>query len=889
MVRERAVCTLWVKPAPCLRIVLRDKAKKHRPLDFSALEEERPADETAAAQQEAAPEAAPDFDLAIEDDPSLGAPPLTVADANPLTITPDDRPAAAAPTRRAVGKTADAGSGTAVYGAATAVSALWALAPIAYAIGYRQGVAPLQNDPFALAVFALLAIGPAAFVWVAAYMIRQSMKLSAEARRTRELAELMLTPAAMAAAGAADAVAAVRAQIESAALMASDARDRMLTLRETLAQETGGLAEATAGSARTTVELAGSVAREREALEAISAALDTQSAAITDAIGRQARMVAEASDLAETQLREAEAALAARAADLAGAAGSAMDAARTGADDVARQAAKLEAVGELVTAQLRTVDDGLNQQRHSITALAETLRAEHEDFAAQAETRAAQIADLTTHARVGANDVGETAARSAEALSGLIAAAAEQLGQISRAAETEREGLGQEVQRSLEAITRAAQTEREGLNQDVQRSFDVIREAAQSDREDLADELHQVVESLNAAAEKARSAAQGHVDIAKSHVDQLNEAAFAAGQRADAVFNARLTEARELIEQSAIIAEQAGARSAQHLDQGVAAARAAVAEVERLLSDVDEKAGSLQGVAAAQIKAVRDAVEQGMGEMLASARRAAEETQAIDAAFQDRIKRNYDRLSEAVSLMSAVSVGTGAVRAASPSTPTPATPTDASSRPEPPPAAEPALVEPVAPPPPAAPPLSELTEEGPRPRLRLTPTATDEDLRTVFDIPEPPPAEDAGWTWKDLLGGLSKTSDAQPAPVVEANADSQAVDYLTSQIAFMGIDPSALLPRARIEEIAAAVQAGDTEGARDVVKRLAPAAIRRLVRKLFSDNTLKAEADKFLARYRDLVAEAAQRDRAGLMIAALLGSDSGRTYLLLDAADGDLA
>lgn len=859
---------------------MRDKAKKHRPLDFSAVEGERLDGETFAAVREAAPDAAPDLDLSIDDNPSLSPPPLTMAEANPLTVAADEGRDIAAPAKRAVGKTADAG--TAVYGAAAVVSALWALAPVAYAVGYRQGVVPLQNDPFALAVFALLAIGPAAFVWVAAYMIRQSMRLAAEARRTRELAELMLTPAALAAAGAADAVAAVRAQIESAALMAGDARDRMLTLRETLAQETGGLAEATAGSARTTVELAGSVAREREALEAISAALDAQSAAITDAIGRQARMVAEASDLAETQLREAEAALAARAADLTGAATSAVDAARTGADDVARQAAKLEAVGELVTAQLRTVDDGLNQQRHSIAALAETLRTEHEDFAAQAESRAAQIADFASHARVGANDVGETAARSAETLRGLIAAAAEQLGQIARAAQSEREDMGHEIQRSLDAITRAAQTEREGLNQDLQRSLEVIRTAAQNDRDDLSEELHQVVESLNAAAEKARTAAQGHVDIAKSHVDQLNEAAFAAGQRADAVFNARLTEARELIEQSAMIAEQAGARSAQHLDQGVAAARAAVTEVERLLGEVDEKAGSLQGAAAAQIKAVRDAVEQGMGEMLASARRAAEETQAIDAAFQDRIKRNYDMLSEAVSLMSTVA-GAGAPRAAAP----PAQSAAASSQPAaPPPIAEPASVEP------AVSPLPELTEDGPRPRLRLTPTASDEDLRTVFDIPEPPPAEEAGWTWKDLLGGLSKTSSAPQAslePAAAAHADSQTADYLNSQIAFMGIDPSALLPRARIEEIAAAVQSGDTEGAREVVKRLAPAAIRRLVRKLFSDNALKAEADKFLARYGDLVAEAAQQDRAGFMIATLLGSDSGRTYLLLDAAAGDLA
>ena len=837
------------------------KAKKHQPLDFSALEAEKL--DASAEQREVAPEAAPDLDLAIDESPTLGLPPSTLADANPLTAVQADAGLGGRTSRKT--KAADIGSGGAVYTAAAVVSVLWALAPIAYAIGYRQSVAPLQNDPFAMAVFALLAIGPAALVWVAAYMIRQGMQLAAETRRTRELAEQMLTPAAMAAAGAADAVTAVRAQIESAAQMAADARARMLTLRETLAVETRGLTDATADSARTAVELSASVGQEREALKALSEALDAQSTAITEAIGRQARMVAEASDLAETQLREAEAALTARAADLTSAAGAAADAARTGAEDVARQAAKLEAAGEVVAAQLQTVDDGLNQQRQGIAALAETLRIEQEDFAVQAETRAAQMADFANQARSSVSDISETAAVGAETLRGLIVAASEQLGEIARAGQAEREGLAEEVIRSLDAI----------------------KNAAQSDRDDLGEELHQVVESLTAAAEKARSAAQGHVEIAKSHVDQLNEAAFAAGQRADAVFDARLSEARELIEQSAMMAEQAGARSAQHLDQGVAAARAAVNEVERLLTGVSERVGGLQGEAQAQVQAVRDAVEQGLDEMLASARRAAAETQAIDAAFQERVKRNYDMLSEAVSLMSAVgatpSAGPGVLRAAAPFAPlTPPTAPAAAAASAPPSAAGPA-------------------RDASRRRLRLTPTATDEELRTVFDKTESKPApaaedpaadDDSAWTWKDLLGGLSRAPAADPSaaePAQAPSADAHAAEYLIGQIAFMGIDPAALLPRSRIEEIASALQTGDRAGAREVVKRLAPAAIRRLVRKLFSDNQLRSETDRFLARYGSLVDEAAQQDRQGFLIATLLGSDSGRTYLLLDAAVGDLA
>ena len=51
----------------------------------------------------------------------------------------------------------------------------------------------------------------------------------------------------------------------------------------------------------------------------------------------------------------------------------------------------------------------------------------------------------------------------------------------------------------------------------------------------------------------------------------------------------------------------------------------------------------------------------------------------------------------------------------------------------------------------------------------------------------------------------------------------------------MGIDPAALLPKGRIEEIAAAVQTGDAAGAREVVRTLAPAAIRRIARRLISD------------------------------------------------------
>ena len=82
-----------------------------------------------------------------------------------------------------------------VYLVALAVAVLWALGPLAFAVGYRNGVQPLREDTFALVVFAMLAIGPAVFVFGCAYMIRQGQKLAAETRRAHAMAQSMLAPA----------------------------------------------------------------------------------------------------------------------------------------------------------------------------------------------------------------------------------------------------------------------------------------------------------------------------------------------------------------------------------------------------------------------------------------------------------------------------------------------------------------------------------------------------------------------------------------------------------------------------------------------------------------------------------------------------------------------
>ena len=119
-----------------------------------------------------------------------------------------------------------------------------------------------------------------------------------------------------------------------------------------------------------------------------------------------------------------------------------------------------------------------------------------------------------------------------------------------------------------------------------------------------------------------------------------------------------------------------------------------------------------------------------------------------------------------------------------------------------------------------------------------------------------------GWTWKELLSSMDDE------PVVD---ETQLAELVLGEIETMGIDAGALLPRGRIEELAAAVQTGEAGAVRASVRRLAPAAIRRLSRRLMSDRLFHAQSNRFLQRYQALIADAAQRGSDGVVVSALLG------------------
>lgn len=750
-------------------------------------------------------------------------------------------------------------SGWPIWLMALLIAGLWALAPIAFAVGYRSKVAPLQSDPFALTVFALLAIGPAIFVLGAAYMIRQGQKLGFETRRAKAMAEDMLSPALVAAARAGDVAMAVREEIRRAGAAADEARETLAAMRDALAFETDKLTGATAQSVRTAQELAATLGRERSEMGALALTLDAQATRVADTITQQARMVSDAADVAQSQIREAEAALSARAADLAAAAGEAGAAARAAGEDLTRHIARLETAGTGVAEQVKAVEGGLSSQRTALVELSQALRADQTIFASEAEVHAARLATLIAEVRQSQAQISESAESGGEALRQLMAEAAVQFRDIAAAAGVEREAFGQSTLQALE----------------------VVSAAAADQRAQLEAQTRAAIEALARAAEETRLAAARHAEAARAQVDQLSEAAFTAGQKANQVFENRLEEARSLVEHSSRLVEEAGEATARKLELGAAAARATLDELSALLTEVETRAERLPVAARGQAEQIRTVVAEGLEELMAQARRTSDEAQAIDAAFQVRVRRNFEMLSEAVKLMGMAA----AAPAPAPVSMAPAPRTRAR-------AADPATPEPVTQGPPAVasddPTGAPLADRiGLRNRIRLTPTATDKEFSAVFEAAGgvAVPATDEGdeadegeaWTWKDLLASLDG-----------ADGEGERLEVtLSAELASMGVDVARLLPQGRIEEIAAAIQTGDAEGGREVVRKLAPAATRRIARRLLTDEEIRRRCEVYVRRYKTLIDEAIGRDPEGFALESLLGADGGRTFLLLDAAAGD--
>lgn len=768
-----------------------------------------------------------------------------------IALPPDTAPAAYQPpvTARASRKRQDATVRQA-YIIAGVASALW-IGGIASLAAYEFGSDGQPLDPLRVAVYLLIALAPVGLALMLAHVVRQGAGLAAESRRARELSDALVAPTALAAQQTGQVLQTLRADIDNAALTTERARADMALLREALAEETLRLNEAAETAGRTARRLGETLGRERDQMQTLSVQLDSQSAGVLDAVERQSRMVVDASDLAQTQLREAEALLAARAADLAAAAGEAQDAARLAADDLARQTLRLENAGSGVAEQIQLVEEGLGQQRAALVTTAYALRTDQEDFSAQVESQRAQLVEQLSASRAAAGELGGAAQASAESMRELIEAASDQ----------------------LRALVEMSQREADGFDSATKLALDRFESLAAEARDSLVEETRRSLEALQATAEESRTAAAEAAEQARHRVDRLGESLFAAAQRADQAADARIEEARRVVGETAGLVDQAGEQAVERLEVLLERMNATLEQVDAAFAEIDQRAARLPEDARAHVKAVRASVEEGLASLTAASRKAAEDNEALEAGFQERVRRNYDMLNEAVRLMSVVS-GDGAARRRDPA------------------AAEPERTPPRPPAPDIEPVQAERRAGGLRGRLGLArPEPTEPSAPTPLPplppyVAPPTGGDDVGLDWQDLI------SDGEPetprASTPAEPPDAALGERMIASVRRMGIDPNALLPRSRIEEAARAIGRSDPAAARHIVRRVAPAAVRSVSRRVLGDPELRSDAERYVRGFAGRLADTA---RGGDVadVQAQLTTDEGRAFMLLDAAVGDVA
>ena len=779
------------------------------------LEEQRQAEARAAAEAE---RARPTVSTFAE---SVDQPPVAY-----------DPPPAPAPVRPAPAATA--GSAKAAYPLAGVASVLW-IAGVAAWVAYEAGAGGAALEPLRIAIYALIALAPAGLFFLLAHALRQGAGLAAETRHARDLAEALVAPTALAAQQTGQVLSSLRNDIDQATLATERARNDMALLREALAEETTRLNEAAENAGRTARRLSEQLGREREGMAALGGQLDKQATGVMDAVERQSRMVVDASDLAQTQLREAEAALAARAADMAAAAGEAQDAARLAADDLARQTLRLENTGAGVAEQIHSVEEGLGQQRAALVTAAYALRTDQEDFSAQVESQRAQLTEQLSAARAAAGDLGETSTRTADSMRDLVEAASDQ----------------------FRALVDMSQREADGFDNATKIALDRFEALAAEARDTLMEETRRTLAALQATADQSRAAAGEAATQAQIRADRLGEALFDAAQKADQAADARIEGARKIVGETAGLVDEAGERSLERLEATLARMTEALAQVDTAIGEVDDRVARLPDEARARADAVRQAVEEGLTALTAASKKAAEDTEALDSGFQDRVRRNYEMLNETARMMGVVS-GDAAIR-----------------RREPAPAP---LAEPEPEPEPAKPARPERERGfGLRGRLRLGPT----------EAAPAPAANEERPSWTDLIEARDEEPLDLDTPVTADDAEVLA-ERITAAIRRMGVDPNALLPRARVEEAAEAFAERDPDRARQIVRRVAPAAVRSVSRRVISDGELRTDAERYVRAFGQRLAEDGRGGDAQSVLARL-ATDAGRAFMLLDAAVGDLA
>jgi hypothetical protein len=720
----------------------------------------------------------------------------------------------------------------------------------------------LGADGSTLFGLVILLLGPAAFAILAGVMGDSVSRSNREARALVAAARRMLEPEKMGENAVKSTAHAVKGELDRLENAISGMADRLKHIESSIDTRTTALSSAGDQARGGADALAKTMEVERKRLDQLLSAL----AELTTSAQNSTRTAAEGLDM--------------RAAVLADVADSLVRKSSEASEVAAAAAGRLEAAAQ------RAVD-----------AIGQLDQAAHRGEAALARAH-----DLMVLARLRADEAVGNVGGAVDALRTAAEGANDTVRRTSEEVQTYTQAARDMSLTTVEDIRNAAEMNTRAIAEAMRAEAEAARIAGE---ETLA-ALRATADAVRFAAEEAREQANQQLNDNQRRLDSVRQTAFEAGKDADLFAQSRLSDARILIEQSAGLLDETGGRIQERFQKLAAACADQARSVEDVLDTLDRRLDTLPKDAEARAKGIEAALSETLARLTDAGRKASEETAALDAAFQTRLRESYAALGEVVQRLgglSGVIAPTFVAPSPSPLAPAPLAPAPLAPAPAPLPQTSAHLETP-------APSAAPVPEPAPAPAPAPAPTQADASIRVTVDAPgahdaaeppapkvsEPPPPaptlsqpakarlqisspvpvdEDpfsglsldangvplrqsgGDWSWKEVLSTLdskAKTSDANKIKAIFSEMSiSQRID-------------ENVLERLRT------LATRGRDKARQATREAAPETVRAMRRRMVSDPDLRAALVRFVESRREAVA----RSR--------VGGDEARLYLVVDAA-----
>lgn len=575
---------------------------------------------------------------------------------------------------------------------------------------------------------AVFALAPALLLITAGLMGREIVANASNTRRVEYALRHLAEPSRRAEDGVRSLADAVSGEVERINAAMDSALARLAAMEEVISHHAETL-EQSAGDARERTEsLLAGLRKERLRLSEVSESLDDKAALIAAAISDQSKMVAAAAELAASQAKDTEEKILASVDTLNDASTKISERGQLVSAKIGDRTDELRDMSNELKSRSEGLDAAYLKHRERLTEASESLRQEQEKIAAALDFHRAELDVMAKTARDGAEALNSATTEGASAFKDAVEKALGRAQDLAGHIRSETDYAAREHESALARLVAAAQEAKE------------ISDAA----------IHAVEAQADVIAEK---------------VEKTNEAAFDAAKRSDETFELRLSEAEKLTARAAQAADDAAETVKRRLEAVLASARAETQTVERQLEHMTERLSEMPVMARERAQEAADTLRRGLEGLNAASLAAAEEAQDIDAAFQSRIRQNYELLSDFMLRMGSVAGGRRAPDLGLNEVPAPL-----SRKPRKNEAASESTREQTFEAEDAVPDTDEMNTPltGQPAQDEASPassTASDKDVRGRADntvgFPERQPraANEPGWRWKDLLSTMPNDDD----------------------------------------------------------------------------------------------------------------------------------